>query len=199
MAVQAASVVTEFSENADREVANDAKDQEQSLVERAQSGDQAAFGLLYEQHKGRVYALCLRLCGGDAALADEQHQDAFVRAWDKLHLFKGDSAFGTWLHRVTVNVVLSDKRVRMRDLARRSEEAIADVAERPEGRRSAAKVLDLEAAIAKLPQRARAVLVLHDIEGYKHKEIAELTDMAEGSSKAQLHRARQLLRDWLAT
>jgi len=121
-------------------------------------------------------------------------QEAFVRAWNKLHLFKGESKFGTWLHRLTVNVVLSDRRIRVKRLQR--EQTFGDDIERVQvGDRDVFAGLrkDLEAAIAGLPERARSVLVLYDIEGYQHNEIAEMTGMAVGSSKAQLHRARKLV------
>jgi len=125
-------------------------------------------------------------------------QDAFVRAWNKLHLFRGEAKFGTWLHRVTVNVVLSDRRIRLRRVQR--EQPLNEVVERSlVGDRDVYAGLreDLEVAIGKLPERARTVLVLYDIEGYQHKEIAEMTGMAVGSSKAQLHRARKLVREML--
>jgi RNA polymerase sigma-70 factor (ECF subfamily) len=130
------------------------------------------------------------MCGGDKSLAEDMLQEAFIRAWNKLHLFRGDSRFGTWLHRLTVNVVLSDKRIRVKRLQR--EQELGEAVERTmvgatdvtAGLRS-----DLEAAIAGLPERARTVLVLYDIEGYRHAEIADMTGMAVGSSKAQLHRA----------
>jgi RNA polymerase sigma-70 factor (ECF subfamily) len=164
-------------------------------VERALAGDRHAFEQLYRSHCDRIYALCWRMCGGDKSLAEDMLQEAFIRAWNKLHLFRGDSRFGTWLHRLTVNVVLSDKRIRVKRLQR--EQELGEAVERTmvgatdvtAGLRS-----DLEAAIAGLPERARTVLVLYDIEGYRHAEIADMTGMAVGSSKAQLHRARKLVR-----
>jgi RNA polymerase sigma-70 factor (ECF subfamily) len=125
-------------------------------------------------------------------------QETFVRAWTKLHLFRGESLFGTWLHRLAVNVALSDRRIRVRRA--RFESSLDETAERTAiGHRDvhAADQRDLERAIAGLPERARTVLILFDIEGYGHAEIAEITGMAEGSSKAQLHRARKLLREVL--
>jgi RNA polymerase sigma-70 factor (ECF subfamily) len=171
---------------------------EEHWVEKAQAGDRHAFEQLYRSHCGRIYALCWRMCGGDKALAEDMLQDAFVRAWSKLHLFRGDSKFGTWLHRVTVNVVLSDKRIRVKRLQR--EQELGEGVERTMvGARDVSAGLrrDLEAAIAGLPERARTVLVLYDIEGYRHAEIADMTGMAVGSSKAQLHRARKLVRQVL--
>ena len=167
-------------------------------VEKAQAGDRHAFEQLYHSHCDKIYALCWRMCGGDKALAEDMLQDAFIRAWNKLHLFRGDSRFGTWLHRLTVNVILSDKRIRVKRLQR--EQELSDGVERTMvGARDVYAGLrkDLETAIASLPERARSVLILYDIEGYRHKEIAEMTGMAVGSSKAQLHRARKLVREVL--
>jgi len=171
---------------------------EERWVDKARAGDRPAFEQLYRSHCDRIYALCWRMCGGDRALAEDMVQEAFVRAWNKLHLFKGDSKFGTWLHRVTVNVVLSDRRIRVKRLQR--EQEFGDDLERVlVGEKNVIAGLrkDLEAAIAGLPERARTVLVLYDIEGYQHNEIAEMTGMAVGSSKAQLHRARKLVREVL--
>jgi RNA polymerase sigma factor (sigma-70 family) len=167
-------------------------------VERAQAGDRLAFEQLYRSHCDRIFALCWRMCGGDKALAEDMVQEAFVRAWNKLHLFRGDSKFGTWLHRLTVNVVLSDRRIRVKRL-HREREMVDEVERTLVGDRNVFAGLrkDLEAAIAGLPERARTVLILYDIEGYKHSEIAEMTGMAVGSSKAQLHRARKLVREVL--
>jgi RNA polymerase sigma-70 factor (ECF subfamily) len=176
------------------EVGNDETD----WVERARAGDTAAFERLYRLHSGRIQALCWRLCGGDSALAEDLVQDAFVRAWNKLDSFEGRSAFGTWLHRLAANVALSDRRIRLRRV--RNEQPWDEAVERetPGPRGLVADLSeDLERAIAALPERARTVLVLYDVEGYAHAEIAEMTGMAEGSSKAQLHRARQLVRNAL--
>ena len=171
---------------------------EERWVDEARGGDRLAFEQLYRSHCDRIYALCWRMCGGDRALAEDMVQEAFVRAWNKLHLFKGQSKFGTWLHRLTVNVVLSDRRIRVKRVQR--EQEFGDDLERVlVGERNVFAGLrkDLEAAISGLPERARTVLVLYDIEGYQHNEIAEMTGMAVGSSKAQLHRARKLVREVL--
>jgi RNA polymerase sigma-70 factor (ECF subfamily) len=163
------------------------------LVERAQHGDREAFEQIYRQQVGRIHALCWRLTG-DADLTEELTQEAFVRAWRKLHLFKGKSALSTWLHRLTVNVVMADHRVhgvrrrRQLPLEEVHSERLASRGEDPE------LALELERAIATLPPRARSVFVLHDVEGYGHAEIAEIAGMAIGTSKAHLHRARNLLR-----
>ncbi len=174
-------------------VPNDPQAASERWVERAQAGEVGAFEQLYRLHAGRVYALCLRMCG-DPGEAEELTQDAFVRAWEKLEGFRGQSAFSSWLHRLTVNVVLGSWRARGRQRERvvpiGEVAGLADPGHEPEPRRG----LDLERAIAALPAGARTVFVLHDVEGYRHRDIAELTGLAVGTSKAQLHRARRLLR-----
>lgn len=173
-------------------------DEDRPLVSLARTGDVGAFESLYRRHRDRVYALVWRLCGGDHALAEDLLQEAFVRAWQKLDTFRGESRFGTWLHRLSANLTLTDRRSRLRRV--RWEAPIDETVERTAtGQRDvqAGMRQDLEQAIAALPDRARTVLVLHDVEGYGHAEIARLTGMAVGSSKAQLHRARKLLREAL--
>jgi len=166
-------------------------------VRRAQQGESAAFEQLYRANVGRVYALCLRLCG-DGARAEELTQDVFVRAWEKLGSFQGKSAFSTWLHRLAVNVVLGDRRsegVRVHRVFATDE---PEKYETPSTRVSdPGTAMDLERAIAQLPPGARNVFVLHDVEGYKHEEIAQMQGSAVGTCKAQLHRARRLLREAL--
>jgi RNA polymerase sigma-70 factor (ECF subfamily) len=146
-----------------------------------------------------VYALCLRLTGNGSD-ADERTQDVFVRLWDKLRSFRGESAFSSWLHRLTVNVVLNERRTTgRRELRVMTAEDPDNVA----GAQHAAPLhmtgvsIDLERAIAELPDGAREVFVLYDIEGYAHAEIASMVGIAEGTSKAQLFRARRLLREKL--
>lgn len=164
---------------------------------RAKAGDQRAFEGLYREHVGRVYALCLRL-SADRVQAEELTQDVFVRVWEKLPTFRGESAFSSWLYRLAVNAVLSQRRSEKR----RTGPAISlDDVEAGMEPASLAPVpglsMDLDHAISRLPPGARAVFVLHDIEGYEHQEIAELTGIAAGTSKAHLFRARRLLREWL--
>ncbi len=167
------------------------------LIHRAQQGDRAAFEALYRAHAGRVYALCLRLTA-DAAQAEERTQDAFVRAWERLATFRGESAFSSWLYRLTVNEVLLGRRAERR---REQRVVTTDDPAALERLRDATagpgNALDLERAVAALPPGAREVFVLHDVEGYRHEEIAELTGIAVGTSKAQLFRARRLLREAL--
>lgn len=166
------------------------------IVQRAQRGDTRAFEQLYREHCGRVYAVCLRIAA-DRGRAEELTQDVFVRAWDSLTSFRGDSAFSSWLHRIAVNAVLVDLRTRKRYMAR--VESTDDLVrfDRTGNEFSWGEHLDLEKAIAALPPQARAIFILHDIEGYRHEEIAEQMELAVGTSKAQLHRARRLLREAL--
>ena len=180
-----------------------------ALVARAAAGDREAFEGLYRAHVGRVYALCARM-SGDRATAEELTQDVFVRAWDKLALFRGESAFSTWLHRLAVNVVLHRRKA---DGLRRTRFTSSDDEEGTGGDEAAAAMastsphrsgaagpgdrMDLEAAIAGLPPGARRVFVHHDVEGYKHEEIAGMLGITAGGSKAQLHRARLLFREAL--
>jgi RNA polymerase sigma-70 factor (ECF subfamily) len=169
----------------------------EEVVREAREGSVAAFERLYRENAGRIYALCLRL-SGDAARAEELTQDVFVRAWQRLDSFRGDSAFSTWLHRVAVNVVLAQRRSDGRRNARVA--LVEDVGSvDTEGRRPpmVGERMDLEAAIATLPDASRTVFVMHDVEGYTHDEIARMTGRAEGTCKALLHRARRALREKL--
>lgn len=168
-----------------------------ATVARAQQGDQAAFRVLYDAHVGRVFALCLRLTASRQE-AEEHTQDVFVRAWERLESFRGESAFSTWLHRLAVNEVLQTRRSAGRRSARVTLVEDPEAWEQPTTAHHAAGAApDLEAAIARLPGGARAILILYDLEGYQHPEIADLLGIAEGTSKAQLHRARRLLREML--
>jgi RNA polymerase sigma factor (sigma-70 family) len=167
-------------------------------VRAAVAGSAAAFERLYRRHVGPVYGLCWRLCDGDSAKAEQAAQDAFVRAWEKLASFRGESAFGTWLHRLTVNVVLGEYRTlkRWTNLDDAIEAGLPEPSLDPAPRMG--DRLDVERALFRLPKGARAVLVLHDIEGWQHDEIAAATGIAVGTSKAQLHRARKLMKEWLS-
>ena len=168
---------------------------------RAAAGDRVAFERLYRVHVNRVFSLCVRMVA-DRSRAEELTQDVFVRAWEKLHLFRGESSFSTWLHRLTVNVVLNARKTDGRQRSRFEEtddeqggmDALPGVVGMP---LAPGDLLDLEEAITKLPPGARRVFVLHDVEGYKHEEIAEMLGVTSGATKAQLHRARMLLREAL--
>jgi RNA polymerase sigma-70 factor (ECF subfamily) len=169
---------------------------ERELIQRAQAGDVTAFEQLYRDNVRRIYATCLRLCG-DATRAEELTQDAFVRAWEKLPGFRGDSAFSSWLHPLAVNLALTQRRARLRYEARVTSTDDVAAYERARAGSSTEAGLDVQRALDVLPPGARAVFVLHDVEGYKHGEIAALTGVATGTSKAQLHRARRLMREAL--
>jgi len=162
------------------------------LVRRAAAGEVAAFEQLYRRHSGRVHGAVWRLSGMNPARAEELTQEAFIRAWQKLDSFRFESAFSTWLHRLAVNVALMD--LRRRDPEDNVDHAALELASEPVRPFCAGERGDLERAVANLPPRARAVLVLHDVEGWKHEEISHELGMAVGSSKAQLHRARGLLK-----
>jgi RNA polymerase sigma-70 factor (ECF subfamily) len=162
------------------------------VITRAQAGDGAAFETIYREHSPKVYALCLRLCGGSQEDATELMQDVFIRAWRGLKNFRGESAFSSWLHRLTVNAMLERARSEKRRTARvlfmeDPAQDVAMIADEPGAQ------MDIESAIAALPEGARIAFVLHEIEGYHHSEIAEQLGVAEGTVKAQLHRARKLL------
>ena len=163
-------------------------------VAQAAAGDVRAFEQLYRTHLPRVYSLVRRMGGGRDV--DELTQDVFVRVWQKLGTFRGDSAFTTWLHRLTVNVVIerfrsdATRRQRLRD-----GEDVFELLPAP--RHSGDLAMDFETAMLRLPDGAREIFVLHDVEGYKHHEIASLLDISPGTSKAQLHRARMMLRKHL--
>jgi len=171
------------------------EDGDHALVRAAGQGDARAFESLYRKHSRRVYAVVWRLAGGQSARADDLVQEAFIRAWQALPAFRFESAFSTWLHRLAVNTALMQIRRRAggEDGEAGDELLEALPTDDTAGQRTRER-LDLERAVATLPERARAVLVLHDIEGWKHEEIAAELGMAVGSSKAQLHRARKLLR-----
>jgi RNA polymerase sigma factor (sigma-70 family) len=170
---------------------------ESTLVSRAKDGDSRAFEQLYRRHSDRVYGLCVRLCHGDRQKAEQATQDAFVRAWEKLESFRGESQFGTWLHRITVNVVLGEHRLLQRWTTFEDAEAAGPRVELAVEAADDGLSRDLERALARLPKGARTVLWLHDVEGYRHEEIAALTGVAVGTSKAQLHRARKLMKEHL--
>ena len=160
----------------------------------AAAGDVRAFEALYRAHLPKIHSLVRRMTAGRDV--DELTQDVFVRAWQKLGTFRGASTFGTWLHRLAVNVVIERFRsdaVRQRRL--HDDESIFD--RLPALQRSGDLAMDFEAAIARLPDGARRIFVLHDVQGYKHHEIATLLGLSPGTSKAQLHRARMILRRYL--
>lgn len=174
------------------------------LVARAQRGEEAAFEALFQQHRQRVYALCLRMTGNTAE-AEELTQEAFLQVFRKIHTFRGESAFSTWLHRLAVNIVLMRARKKAVSVAPIEEFVAArDFDELPvefgapdlrlEG---SIDRIGLERAIAQLPPGYKQIFLLHDVEGYEHNEIASLLGVSIGNSKSQLHKARARLRTLL--
>lgn len=166
------------------------------LVRRAMDGDADAFDRLYRDNVGRIYALCLRM-SADRMEAERLTQDVFIRCWERLDSFRGDSRFSTWLHRLAVNLVLNDRRS-----TGRREQRVTGVADlgrygAEAGGSQPDKKIDLERAIATLPDAARHAFVLYAVEGYRYREIADMTNTALGTVKAQIHRARQLLKERL--
>jgi RNA polymerase sigma-70 factor, ECF subfamily len=166
-------------------------------VALAAQGDTGAFERVYQAHLGRVHNLARRMAGPESA--DELTQDVFVRVWQKLGTFRGESSFATWLHRLAVNVIIE----RFRALGTARDRFLADgdaVLERMPDRPASTRYdtrMDLDSAMERLPPGARTVFVLHDIEGYRHEEIGRILGVSVGTSKSQLHRARMTLRGHL--
>lgn len=167
---------------------------EKELIERVKLQDKTAFKQLYDMHMPRVYALCLRLCA-DRSQAEDATQEVFIQLWRKIDNFKGDSKFSTWLHSVTSNITVSyirkqrgwwQRMLNIEDSNINDKEAEANFTD-----------TDFEKLVYRLPERARMVFVLHAIEGYRHEQVADMLDMAIGTSKAQFHRARQLIEEWV--
>jgi RNA polymerase sigma-70 factor (ECF subfamily) len=157
----------------------------------AASGDASAFERLYQAHVPRIHSLVRRML--DADEADDVTQDVFIRAWTKLSTFRGESAFGTWLHRLAVNVVLARRKTVGIERGRYTGEE--HQLEHATGRHETPELsMDFEEALARLPDGARQVFVLHDVEGYRHEEIARMLGVVPGTSKSQLHHARMALR-----
>ena len=180
----------ERSSSSESEAAGD----DASDVAAAAAGDVRAFERIYRRHIARIHSTAVRMLGAEEA--DDATQDVFVRAWQRLGQFRGDAAFGTWLFRLGVNVMLSRRAV----VATRNRRHVDD-AELPDTLASSTPTPDLgvdfEAAMQRLPPGMRQIFVLHDIEGYKHDEIAAMLGIAQGTSKSQLHRVRLVLRKYL--
>lgn len=174
-----------------------AVDFEAALVRRARSGDTRAFERLYREHAGRVYGLCLRMTR-DPALAEDCTQETFINAWRALDRFETRSSLGTWLHRIAVNAALAKRRKASPvTVAAEADEVEDEAIETEWTLETPLEVQEIETAIGDLPEGARDVLVLYAIYGYSHAEAAQMLGVAEGTCKAQLHRARGLLRDRL--
>jgi RNA polymerase sigma-70 factor (ECF subfamily) len=163
-------------------------------VARARAGDVDAFEELYREHVGRVYGLCLRMTG-QPAQAEDLTQDTFVSAWRSLTGYEGRSSFSTWLHRIAVNAVLAERRrPRGRNEMSLTDETGEQMDFAAEPGMDDATPIDIERAIAALPPGARDIVVLHGVYGYSHEEAAGMLGIAVGTCKAQLHRARHLMR-----
>ena len=178
---------------------------EADAIRLAQKGDAAAFEQLYRLHSRRVYALCLRMVGNTAE-AEDLAQEAFLQLFRKIHTFRGESAFSTWLHRLSVNVVLM--KLRKKTLPETSLEETTEPDEETGGPRrdiggpdvlltGSIDRVNLERAVEQLPPGYKTVFVLHDVQGYEHNEIAEIMGCSIGNSKSQLHKARMRLRELL--
>jgi RNA polymerase sigma-70 factor (ECF subfamily) len=181
--------------------ATPARGDELALIERCRQGDLAAFEEIYRAHAGRLYSVACRMLGNPAD-AEDLLQDIFLAAHRKLDSFRGESALGTWLYRLATNLCLDhlrSKAARTGQLtdALDDEPGLSDVASRGLAERTLAR-MDLERALAKLPEGCRAAFVLHDVEGLEHREVAEVLGIAEGTSKSQVHKARLRLRALLS-
>ena len=163
---------------------------EAAMLARARGGDSRAFEALYREHVNRVYGLCLRMTG-NVSEAEDCTQEAFIKAWNKLDKFRGDSAFGTWMHRIAVNSVLGRIRKSKREQDRI--QVVAETASSPASIGDSGELRDLSDAIDRLPEGARHVFVLNAVYGYSHEESSDMLGIAVGTTKAQLHRARRLL------
>jgi RNA polymerase sigma-70 factor (ECF subfamily) len=174
------------------------------LIARAQRGEESAFEALYQSHKKRVYGLCLRMIGNTAE-ADELTQEVFLLLFRKIHTFRGDSAFSTWLHRLAVNIVLMRLRKKTISETPLADNERAEEFDQPPKEFGAPDLammgsidrVNLQRAIAQLPRGYKQIFVLHDVQGYEHHEIAELLGVSTGNSKSQLHKARMRLRKLL--
>jgi RNA polymerase sigma-70 factor (ECF subfamily) len=171
------------------------------LARAVAAGNPDAFEELYRKYYKRVYSLCLRMLG-DPTLAEDLAQEVFLQVYRKIGGFRGDSAFTTWLHSLTVNQVLMHFRKRGIKLEQTvDDQELASVVDTPLGSTRRTSIVDrlaLDKAIAQLAPGYRTVFVLHDVEGYEHEEIAEMLGISVGTSKSQLHKARMRLREWLA-
>lgn len=171
------------------------------LVRRCRQGDTAAFEEVYRAHSARLYSLLLRMVGGGQD-AEDLLQDVFLQAYRKLDSFRGDSSLGTWLYRLAVNQCLDFLRGRQNRMARATEslddEGVQEPASPAPVIPAAISRVDLERAIARLPEGCRLAFVLHDVEGFAHHEVADLLGISEGTSKSQVHKARLKLRSMLS-
>ena len=188
-----AALLTANSSDYSRPMAATSKDgvaDEDAWIRRAQRSDSQAFESLYRLHVDKVYGICLRMTG-TVSEAEDCTQEAFIQAWKKLAKFRGDSAFGTWLHRIAVNAVLGRMRKSKREQDRI--QAAHELGSAPAASSDHGELRDLAEAVDRLPEGARHVFVLSGVYGYSHEEASDMLGIAVGTSKAQLHRARRLL------
>ena len=177
---------------------------EAEAIDKAKQGDAEAFQALYDKHKRRVYSLCLRMTANTAE-AEDLTQEAFLQLYRKIATFRGESAFSTWLHRLSVNVVLMHLRKKGLPVVSLEETTQSGEEDTPKKDFGAEDVslagsidrLQLQKAVDSLPPGYRSIFVLHDVEGYEHNEIATIVGCSIGNSKSQLHKARMKLRDLL--
>jgi RNA polymerase sigma-70 factor, ECF subfamily len=180
------------------------RESEHSLIRRAQRGDEQAFAGLFNTYKKRVYSVCLSMTK-DIAEAEDLTQEAFLQVFRSVGSFRGDSAFSTWLYRVTVNTVLMKLRRRKAPPILSLDEPVSS--ESPSTRREVGKAdlqlsgaidrIALRRAMRELPEGCRKIFALHEVEGYQHHEIAQMLDCSVGNSKSQLHKAKMKMRDLL--
>ena len=170
-----------------------------SLIRQARSGSEAAFKELFNSHVNRIYAVCLRF-SQDTDMADELTQEVFIKAWEKLHTFHFESKFSSWLYSIASNQFLMHKRSEKRAAEHNTQYGEKLLRDNPLLKPAVRHdySIDVETALAKLPNQARMTFILHDIEGYKHHEISEIMNIEVGTSKAHLHRARKILREELS-
>ena len=171
------------------------REEEEILINRTLNGDNAAFEQLYKENVGRVYGVCVRIIS-NSKRAEELTQDVFVKAWENLSSFRGESLFSTWIYKIAVNISLMELRSSKKRFLR-FKFIDKKLNHTKKHNPAHSDSIDLEQAVSNLPDKARAVFVLHEIEGYKHEEIAEMMEINPGTSKAQLYRARNLLREAL--
>jgi RNA polymerase sigma-70 factor (ECF subfamily) len=167
---------------------------ELELIALAQAQNKEAFKALYDMHVPKVYGLCVRLCA-DRSQAEDATQEVFIQLWQKISNFKGDSQFSTWLHSVASNITISF--IRKQKGWWQKMLNIEDANMHEQASELSLHDTDFEKWILRLPERARWVFVLHAIEGYRHEQIASMLDMAVGTSKAQFHRAKHLIEEWM--
>ena len=181
-------------------VPGDVRSADLELAKRCRSGDADAFEELYRQHAGRLYNLAFRMAGS-AQEAEDLLQDVFLHAYRKLGSFRGDSSLGTWLYRLGMNQCLDYLRGRQVRMNQATDSIDEDGAAEPAAPMPATPVavnrMDLERAIGRLPEGARAAFLLHDVEGFEHHEVAKILGVSEGTSKSQVHKARMKLRAML--